>query len=60
MALKLAPNISMLFSEAGNLLSRYSVAQKFGFKAVECAFPYDLPIEEVKKAKNDAKVKQGE
>lgn len=49
MAFKLCANLSMQFNESKNLLERYKLAAEAGFKAVECAFPYDYSIEELKK-----------
>lgn len=47
-----------MFTESSNLLERYSLASRAGFKAVECAFPYDYSIDEVVKAKTAANVDQ--
>ncbi len=40
-----------MFQESKSLLERYALAKQCGFSTVECAFPYDFPVEEVKKAK---------
>lgn len=58
MALKFCANLSFMFQETSSLLERYTLAKNAGFKAVECAFPYDYTIEEVVKAKNEADVEQ--
>ncbi|KAF4532297.1 hypothetical protein B566_EDAN010798 [Ephemera danica] len=58
MPLKFCANLSFMFQETSSLLERYAIAARAGFRAVECAFPYDHPIDEVVAAKEDAKVKQ--
>lgn len=58
MELKFCANLSFMFGESDNLLERYSLASRIGFKAVECAFPYSYSIDQVVKAKNDANVEQ--
>lgn len=47
--LRFCANITMMFTqEAPNcLLDRYALAAQAGFKAVECAFPYEFTKEEV-------------
>ena len=52
--LRFCANLSMMFTEAGSLLERYSLAQRAGFAAVETAFPYDHPAEDLVKAKAKA------
>ena len=47
-----------MFTESDNLLERYNLASRAGFKNVECAFPYDHSIEAVVAAKKDANVNQ--
>ncbi|CAB3368247.1 Hypothetical predicted protein [Cloeon dipterum] len=47
-----------MFQESTSLLERYALAAKAGFKWVECAFPYDHPLEEVVAAKEAAGVQQ--
>lgn len=47
-----------MFTESDNLLERYNLAKEAGFKNVECAFPYDHPIESVVAAKKNANVNQ--
>ncbi|CAG0917533.1 unnamed protein product [Notodromas monacha] len=56
--LKLAANISMMFTEVGTLLERYGAAKCAGFSAVECAFPYDFSAEDVGRALETAGVEQ--
>ncbi len=54
MKLKFCANISLMYTkEATSLLDRYALAKSFGFKAVECAFPYDFTKEEILAAKGD-------
>ena len=43
---KFAANLSWLLQEY-SWLDRFHAAQKLGFKAVECQFPYDHPAEEL-------------
>lgn len=56
MKLKFAANLSWLFKEEGNFLARYRIAQQAGFKAVESADPYDIPLIDLVNARNDAHV----
>jgi len=58
MPLKFCANLSFLYPEIGNILSRYDAARKAGFRAVECAFLYDKPLDEVVKAKDSAQLQQ--
>merc|ERR1711982_319036 len=52
--LKFCANLSMMYAkEASSLLDRYTMARKFGFKGVECAFPYEFSKEDLKRAKTD-------
>jgi hydroxypyruvate isomerase len=44
--LKFSANISMLFTEV-DFLSRFERAAKFGFRAVECQFPYQWKKEQL-------------
>lgn len=46
---KFAANLSWLLQEY-SWLDRFDAAQKLGFKAVECQFPYDYPAEELAEA----------
>lgn len=46
---KFAANLSWLLQEHA-WLDRFDAAQKLGFKAVECQFPYDNPAEELAEA----------
>jgi len=43
----------MYAKEAPSLLDRYTLAKSFGFKGVECAFPYEFSKEDLIKAKTD-------
>jgi len=56
MGLKFAANISMMFKELVQVPDRYLEAAKRGFTAVECQFPYDVPIEDMVRAKHEAGV----
>ena len=58
MPLKFAANISMLFTEAASLESRYALAKDAGFKAVECMFPYDVPLDKLIAAKESSGLTQ--
>lgn len=55
MPLKLAANISTMFKD-GDISSRYELARELGFKAVECQFPYDVPMEKLRSRKLDCNV----
>ena len=54
MPLKFAANLSLLFTEASSLESRYALAKEAGFKAVECQFPYEIPLEKLVAAKESS------
>ena len=42
--LKFCANLTTMYvKETSSLIQRYSLAKESGFKAVECAFPYDIP-----------------
>uniref|UniRef100_A0A1B6E6M1 Putative hydroxypyruvate isomerase n=1 Tax=Clastoptera arizonana TaxID=38151 RepID=A0A1B6E6M1_9HEMI len=58
MKLKFCANLSFMFQEEASLLKRYYLAQECGFKAVECASPYNFSVEEIVNTKNNAKVEQ--
>lgn len=58
MALQFCANLSFMFQDTPTLLARYGVAKKAGFKAVECAFPYNIPVEDLVAAKQAAGVEQ--
>lgn len=58
MPVKLCANLSFMFQETTSLLGRYKMARDAGFKAVECAFPYEFPVEDVCKAKKEAGLQQ--
>ena len=52
--LKFCANLSMMYAkEATSLLDRYTCARSYGFKGVECAFPYEFSKEDLIKAKTD-------
>ena len=48
----------MYVKESSSMLDRYSMAKDFGFKAVECAFPYDIDQNELKKVKEKLGLEQ--
>lgn len=56
--MKVAANLSFMFGEAGDLLARYKAAKEAGFQAVECAFPYTVPAEEVASTLKELELKQ--
>ena len=56
--LKFCANLSFMFNENDTLLERYESAAQLGFKAVECAFPYEFSVGDVVKAKTEAQVDQ--
>ncbi|XP_039276500.1 putative hydroxypyruvate isomerase [Nilaparvata lugens] len=59
MGLKFCANLSFMFQhETPSLLERYGLASRAGFKAVECAFPYDYKIDDLVKAQKNANVEQ--
>lgn len=58
MVLKFCANISFMFAEAGNLLERYALAKKAGFRGVECAFPTGFAFNEIVAAKSEANIVQ--
>lgn len=56
--MKVAANLTFMFSEAGSLVARYKAAKKAGFLAVECAFPYSVPAQEVADVLKETCLKQ--
>lgn len=58
MVLKFCANISFMFAESGNLLERYQLAKKAGFRGVECAYPAGFTFDEVVAAKREANIAQ--
>jgi len=53
-SLKFSAHLSMMFvKETPSILERYALAKTFGFKGVECAFPYDQSTSDLAKAKGD-------
>ena len=57
--LKFCANLTTMYTkETPNLLERYSLAQKSGFQAVECAFPYAFTPEELVKVQVDSGLEQ--
>ncbi|XP_042885905.1 putative hydroxypyruvate isomerase [Penaeus japonicus] len=56
--MKVAANLSFMFGEVGDLLARYKAAKEAGFHAVECAFPYSVPADEVAETLKELKLKQ--
>lgn len=57
MPLKFAANISTMFTQAP-LLTRYRVAQSLGFKAVECQFPYDVGVDNIRSERETCGLEQ--
>jgi hydroxypyruvate isomerase len=53
--LRFAANLTLMFNEVA-FLDRFDAAARAGFQAVEFAFPYDHPPEEVARAARDAGV----
>ena len=52
--LRFCANLSMMYvKESQSLLDRYTYARSYGFKGVECAFPYEHSKEDLIKAKTD-------
>jgi hydroxypyruvate isomerase len=47
-----------MFLEHDSLLLRYEAARKSGFKGVECWFPYQVPLDEVARKREEAGVEQ--
>ena len=59
MSLNFCANLSFMFqSETSDLLERYRLAKNAGFKAVEVAFPYDIPKELLKEVKERTGLEQ--
>lgn len=58
MALHFCANLSFLFQENPSLLARYVLARSAGFRAVECAFPYDVPLPDIVAVKNETGLEQ--
>lgn len=57
MPLKFAANISTMFTQSP-LLTRYRLAQSLGFKAVECQFPYDVGVDNIRSEKETCGLEQ--
>ena len=56
--LKFCANLSMMYAkEAPSLLDRYTLAKSFGFKGVECAFPYEFSKEDLIKVHNKFEIR---
>lgn len=56
--MKFAANLTMMFQEAGNLIKRYEAAANYGFRYVECAFPYEESLINVKNIKEKYNLQQ--
>ena len=57
--LKFCANLTTMYvKESSSMLDRYSMAKDFGFKAVECAFPYDIDKNELKTVKEELGLEQ--
>ena len=50
--MKLSANLSLLYSELP-FLKRFTAARRDGFRAVEIQFPYDVPINDIRRALTD-------
>lgn len=48
----------MTFLEHESLLMRYEAAKRFGFKGVEFAFPYDIPVAEISHKRKEVGLEQ--
>lgn len=58
MVLKFASNLNFMFLECPNLIGRYQLAKDAGFQAVETGFPFGYSIQQVREAKEAARVDQ--
>ena len=59
MTFRVCANLTTMFTaESSSLLERYKLAASAGFKAVECAFPYEFRAEKVAEAKSAVDLKQ--
>ena len=47
--LRFCANLTTMFTETSSLAERYELAHRSGFSAVECAFPYGVPAEELQR-----------
>lgn len=56
--LKFCANLSFLFKEIEGVLDRYDAAKFAGFTGVEIGFPYDIPLPDLKKRKEDNGLEQ--
>ncbi|CAL4122370.1 unnamed protein product, partial [Meganyctiphanes norvegica] len=56
--MRVCANLSFMFAESGGLVERYKAAAEAGFKAVECAFPYSVPSEELSQILSTTVVQQ--
>lgn len=58
MGLKFCANLSFMFQETSSLLERYQLAKESGFSGIECASPYDYPLQQVVDTKEKNELKQ--
>lgn len=58
MSLMFCANLSFMYQEVSSVLERYSLAKQSGFRAVECAFLYSHPVEDVVQAKKSSGLQQ--
>ncbi|KAK7070143.1 hypothetical protein SK128_003878, partial [Halocaridina rubra] len=56
--MKVAANLTFMFAEAGGILARYKAAKEAGFLAVECAFPYSVPAQDIADVLQETGLKQ--
>ncbi|CAM1297924.1 Gip (predicted) [Pycnogonum litorale] len=54
--MKLASNLTLMFTECGDVCSRFKVAAEAGFKYVECVNPFESTLEEIVAAKRKTDV----
>jgi hydroxypyruvate isomerase len=59
MSLNFSANLSFMFTtETKSLVDRYALAKEAGFRAVECAYPYDYAIADLVEAKTRSGLQQ--
>lgn len=57
-SLKFCANLNFLFKEVDGILNRYDAAKSAGFTAVEIGFPYEIPISEIQRKKEETGLEQ--
>lgn len=53
MPLKFCANLAFQFNETDSIVERFRLAKAAGFRAVEMAFPSNVPLEELVAVKNE-------